>query len=347
MPQLISIILPCRNEEKYIEKCIQSLINNQSTGFQLEIIIIDGMSTDRTVEIINEYVRQFSFIKLLQNLDKTVPYAMNLGIAHAQGEIIVRVDAHALYPENYISTLITNLIDLDADNVGAVWKTDVLIKNKKTLAIREVLSNRFGVGNALFRIGIEKVTQADTVPFGCYKKSVFTRFGLYDTRLTRNQDIELNKRIVQGGGKIYLLPNLECVYYARETFSAIAKNNYNNGLWNILTVKYTNKMTSLSLRHFIPLCFILSLILPLFLSFLYPPLLWIAVWSSSHYLGLLSIICTRLAIRKKLNFFYLLWSFMVLHFSYGVGSLIGIFKFPRDLSFVDNVPVQKKNCTMK
>jgi len=326
MSKFVSIILPCRNEEKYIEKCIQSLINNQSPDFQLEILIIDGMSTDKTVEIATNYCRQFSFIKLLHNADKTVPYAMNLGIVHAEGDFIVRVDAHASYPENYISTLVNNLISLDADNVGFPCKTDVLTKNRKTLAIREVLSNRFGVGNALFRIGIEKVTQADTVPFGCYKKSVFTRFGLYDTRLARNQDIELNKRIIRGGGKIYLLPNLECVYYARETFSAIAKNNYNNGLWNILTVKYTNRMASLSLRHFIPLCFILSLILPLFLSFLYLPLLWIAVWSSSHYLGLLTIICTRLAINKKLNFFYLLWSFIVLHFSYGFGSLIGIFK---------------------
>jgi len=326
MSKLVSIILPCRNEEKYIERCIQSLIANQSADFKLEIIVVDGMSTDKTVEIVQNYIQQFSFIKLLQNPEKTVPYAMNLGINHAQGEFIVRVDAHAFYPENYVSTLITNLIALNADNVGAIWHTDVFTKTKKTLAIREVLSNRFGVGNAAFRIGINDVTQVDTVPFGCYRKEVFTKFGLYNTHLTRNQDIELNKRIIRGGGKIYLLPNLECTYYARETFFAIAKNNYNNGLWNILTVKYTKKLSSLSLRHFIPLCFILSLVLPLLFSFLYAPLLWIALWSSTHYLGLLVIICTRLAINKKLHFLYLLWSFITLHFSYGTGSLIGIFK---------------------
>jgi glycosyltransferase involved in cell wall biosynthesis len=292
----------------------------------LEIIVVDGMSTDKTVEIMNNYTQQFSFIKLLQNPQKTVPYAMNLGIAHAQGDFIVRVDAHALFPQNYISTLITNSIALDAENVGFPCRTNVMTKNKKTLAIKEVLSNRFGVGNALFRIGIDKVTQVDTVPFGCYKKSVFDKFGLYNTSLTRNQDIELNKRIIRGGGKIYLLPDLECVYYARETFSAIAKNNYSNGLWNILTVKYTKKLSSLSLRHFIPLCFILSLILPLFFSLLYTPFLLIALISLFLYLSFLTIICIRLSIAEKHNFFYLIWSFIVLHFSYGLGSLIGIFK---------------------
>jgi glycosyltransferase involved in cell wall biosynthesis len=326
MQKLVSIILPCRNEEKYIEKCIQSLINNQSADFQLEIIVVDGMSDDKTVEILEPYIRRFPFIKLLQNPEKTVPYAMNLGIAQAQGEYIVRVDAHAFYPENYVSTLVTHLITLDADNVGALWKTDVLTKNKKTLAIKETLTHRFGVGNALFRTGIGKVTQVDTVPFGCYKKEVFTKYGLYDTHLTRNQDIELNKRIIRGGGKIYLLPNLECVYYARETFSAIAKNNYNNGLWNILTVKYTKKFSSLSLRHFIPLLFILSLILPLLFGFLYAPLAWISAGSLFLYLSFLTAICARLAVRKKLNFFYLIWGFITLHFSYGFGSLIGIFK---------------------
>lgn len=327
MPQLISVILPCRNEEKYIETCIQSLIYNQSEDFPLEIMVVDGMSTDKTVEIVEKYIRQYPFIQILHNPEKTVPYAMNQGIAQAKGEIIVRVDAHAFYPENYVSTLVTNLIALNADNVGAQWRTEVLTKNKKTLAIKEVLSNRFGVGNALFRLGIDQVTQVDTVPFGCYRKETFAKYGLYDTRLTRNQDIELNKRIIREGGKIYLLPNLECVYYARETFSAIAKNNYNNGLWNILTVKYTKRFSSLSLRHFIPLLFLLSLIIPAILSVIYLPFIYLTLVSGVIYFSFFSFLSLRLCLTKQLNWGYLFWTFVVLHFSYGVGSLVGIFKF--------------------
>jgi len=322
----VSVICPIYNEEKYIETCIQSLISNQSDDFPLEIIFVDGMSTDKTIEILKKYIEQFGFIKLLYNPEKTAPYAMNLGIKHAQGEFIIRVDAHASYPKNYVSTLVSKQIALNADNVGAVLRTEVLTKNKKTLAITEVLSNRFGVGNSLFRVGVNKITEVDTVPFGCYKKSVFTKFGLYDTRLTRSEDVELNKRITRGGGKIYLLPDLECVYYARETFFSIAKNNYSNGLWNILTVKYTKGFSSLSLRHFIPLCFILSLLLPLFLSFIYTPFLVITALSLFLYISFLTIICIRLAINTNNNIFYLFWSFITLHFSYGIGSLIGIFK---------------------
>ena len=326
MPKFVSIVLPCRNEEKYIEKCIQSLISNQSDDLQLEIIVVDGMSTDKTVEILENYIQQFPFIKLLHNTNKTVPYAMNMGIAQAKGDFVVRVDAHALFPKNYVSILISNLIDLDADNVGAILKTDVLTKNKKTLAIVEVLSNRFGVGNSLFRVGVTKITAADTVPFGCYKKTVFTKFGLYNTRLTRNQDLELNKRILRGGGKIYLIPNVECVYYARETFSEIAKNTYNNGIWNMATIKWTKKFSSLSLRHFIPLIFILSLIVPLFFSILYKPFLWISAGSLFLYISFLTVVCMHLAIHKKSNFVCLFWGFVTLHLSNGWGSLIGILK---------------------
>jgi len=117
------------------------------------------------------------------------------------------------------------------------------------------------------------------------------------------------------------------VYYARETFSSIAKNNYNNGLWNILTVKFTKKFSALSFRHFVPLCFLLSLILPVFFCFLYKPILWVAILSLILYLSFLIIIGVRLAIKKKRHFLYLLWSFITLHFSYGLGSLVGIFKF--------------------
>ena len=157
---------------------------------------------------------------------------------------------------------------------------------------------------------------------------MFDKYGLYDVRLVRNQDIELNKRILRGGGKICIVPNTYCTYLARETFGGLAKNNYGNGKWNILTVFYTKQFSSLSIRHFIPLMFVLSLIVPVFLSVLYTPFLFLTILSLFAYLCLLGGICVQLSIKKQLNIYYLLVSFLTLHLSYGWGSLIGILKLP-------------------
>ena len=261
---------------------------------------------------------------MLNNEKRIVPIAMNIGIKVSKGDVIMRLDAHAQYPANYFSVLVKALETIDADNVGAACRTDVLNKTPKTLAIGEVLSNKFGVGNSTFRLGVDKVMEVDTVPFGCWKREVFDKYGVYDERLIRNQDIELNKRIVRGGGHIYIVPDTYCVYLARETFKGLAKNNYGNGKWNVLTVYYTKQMGSLSLRHFIPLLFLLSLIVPLFCSLIWSSFVFVTIVSLLAYLLTLGGIGMKLTISKRLSFGYLLISFFVLHVSYGWGSLNGI-----------------------
>lgn len=323
---MLSVICPIYNEEKYIVGCIESILQQDYPRNDLEVLFVDGMSTDRTREIVTEYTSKYCFIKLLDNPNKIVPYAMNIGIKMSKGDIIMRLDAHAKYPNNYFSVLTSKLIELGADNVGVVCRTDVLNKTQKALAIREVLSNKFGVGNSTFRIGVDRVMEVDTVPFGCWRRDVFDRFGLYDVRLVRNQDIELNKRILRGGGKIYIIPDTFCTYLARETFQGLSKNNYGNGKWNILTVYYTKQISSLSVRHFIPLLFLLSLALPTVLSLLYFSFIYFSLFFLVLYLIALGGVSLKLALNRRLNIFYLLISFFVLHLSYGWGSLIGIMK---------------------
>lgn len=324
----LSVICPIYNEEKYIGQFLDSILQQDYPKDDLEILLVDGMSKDRTREIVASYASKFPFIRLIDNPEKIVPYAMNKGIEASKGEVIIRLDAHASYQPDYFSVLVNGLKRLKADNVGTVCKTDVLNKTPKTLAIREVLGNKFGVGNSTFRTGIDKEQKVETVPFGCWRKEVFDKYGKYDVRLVRNQDIELNKRIIRGGGKIYILPDTYCTYLARETWKALAKNNYGNGKWNILTVYYTKMFSSLSLRHFIPLLFLLSLIVPLLLAFIWWPFALVSAASLLAYTGLLSVVSLKLAFTKHLNFLYLLTTFFVLHLSYGWGSLIGIMKLP-------------------
>ncbi|GGH01634.1 glycosyl transferase [Polaribacter pacificus] len=325
---MVSVICPVFNEEKYIKNCIKSILKQDYNKNNLEVLFVDGGSIDKTKEIITSYQKKHNHIRLLHNQDKIVPYAMNLGIEKAIGDIIIRIDAHSYFPTDYVSTLVYNLDKLGADNVGVACITDVFNKNNKTLAIKEVLSNKYGVGNSLFRIGVKDVQEVDTVPFGCYKKEVFEKFGNYNVKLKRNQDIEFNKRLKRNGGKIYLLPYTNCIYYARETFNGVAKNNYENGKWNIFTVFYTKMVDSLSIRHFIPLIFILSLILPVIGGFLWKPIFYIAVISLITYLGLIISVCVNINYNKKIKFLYLFVSFIILHISYGFGSLAGIIRFP-------------------
>lgn len=325
---LLSVICPIYNEEKYVGRCIESILKQDFPKEDLEVLFVDGMSVDGTRDIVDNYCRLYPFIHLIDNPEKIVPFAMNRGIDASTGEVIIRIDAHADYQPNYFSALVRRLYELDADDVGSVCKTDVLNKTPKTLAIREVLSNKFGVGNSIFRTGISDVRQVDTVPFGCWKREVFDKYGKYDIRLVRNQDIELSKRIIRGGGKIFIIPDTYCTYYARETFTALAKNNFGNGKWNILTVHYTGEVNSLSLRHFVPLAFVLSLIIPLVAGIFWRPVLLVAAASLVAYVCLIGTISLRLARQKNLNFFRLMQSFFVLHFSYGCGSLIGILSLP-------------------
>jgi len=319
----ISIIIPALDEEKYIVLCIESILATNYPKEKMEILVVDGMSQDRTREIVQEYHEKYSLIHLLENLDSVTPIGMNMGINISKGEYIFILSAHANYTQDYFLKLIENIKNLNADCVGGVLITDVKNKNKKSSSIKEVLMHRFGVGNASFRTGSSTIRSVDTVAFGCYRRETFKKYGLFNEELTRNQDIELNKRIINGGGKIYLIPDVQCTYYAREDFSSLAQNNYSNGFWNILTAYYTKTLSSLSLRHFVPLLFVLSLIIPLILSLIQPRVLWIGLISLSSYLCLVIIISFRLK-NSSNSIRYLIMSFLTLHLSYGWGSLMGI-----------------------
>lgn len=324
---IISIIIPIYNEEKYIDSCLSSIVRSDIDKNGMEVFVVDGKSTDNTSNIVKEYCEKYPYIKLIINSKRIVPCAMNIAIKKAKGDFIIRLDAHSEYPPDYISKLIESAQKLDADNVGGICITKTRLITDKTKAIVAVLSNKFGVGNSYFRTGSNEIKEVDTVPFGCYKKEVFEKYGLYDERLERNQDIELNKRIKRGGGKLFLVPEIKCTYYARETYRALAKNNYQNGMWNIYTCYYTKKLSSLSFRHFIPLILVLSLLLPLLISILiWPPIIYISIASLTAYVLFVSIISIMLSI-KDLSFIYLFAGFTILHLSYGFGSMIGLFHY--------------------
>ncbi|MCX6276118.1 MAG: glycosyltransferase family 2 protein [Bacteroidetes bacterium] len=322
--RFVSVIIPCRNEERHIRTVLDDLIAQDFPKVNLEVIFGDGESTDKTRETISEYSRQYPWIKQFNNPKRTVPFAMNEGIRMAKGDTIIRMDAHASFPPDYISKLVNWQEKLNADNVGGVWITKPSSSSLKAEAIAEVLSHPLGVGNSMFRIGVKDVVESDTVPFGCYRKQVFDRIGYYDERLERNQDIELNKRLKASGGKIYLVPDVSCTYYARDTYYKLAENNFRNGEWVILTSYYTGQLGSLSIRHFVPLGFLLYLLslpfLAMISSYFKLPLVF--------YLAAIAMVSMMIAFKRKKPLYMpaLIYGFLILHVSYGAGCLWGLWR---------------------
>jgi len=319
----ISIIIPMKDEENYIASCLESILNSDYNSKNMQIIVINSMSKDKSLSIVKEYMSRHSNIQCYDNQNVYTPFAFNMGVKNSGGEYIFIISAHCQYERNYFTVLVDQAGKLNADAVGAVSKTGVLNHTIKTNSIKDVLSNKFGVGDSYFRIGTNKVIEVDAIS-GCYHRRVFERYGLYNEKLIRNQDIELNKRIKNNGGKLYLIPYTSYTYFVRENFSALATNNYNNGFWNILTAYYTKTLNSLSLRHFIPLLFLFSLIIPTMLSVLSSQILWLSFFSFISYLSLVIIISFRIK-NSSNSIRYLIVSFLTLHFSYGLGSLMGIF----------------------
>ena len=321
----ISVVIPCRNEEKYLGDFLDSVLSNDYPKELTEIIIVDGNSIDNTLNIIDSYKSKYSIIKLLKNEKGTTPFALNLGFKQASGDYIIRLDVHSNIPNNYFTELVKYAQKLNSDNIGTVVTTDVKNKNPKSCAIKKILSNKFGVGNSYFRIGINEIRETDTVPFGCFKKEIFNKIGYFNEFLDRDQDIELNKRIRKNGGKIFLIPNISSTYFARENYSALALNNFSTGMWNILTIYVTKRIGSISLRHLIPLFFIISLILPAFFFYKIPELIIISILSIISYISLILSV-SFIILDKTTTLLHLIKAFTVLHFSYGIGSLVGLFR---------------------
>lgn len=323
----ISVICPTFNEEKYISSLIDSIISQDYPRGQMEIFFIDGMSNDKTRFIIQQACLNYPFIKMLDNSAKTVPHALNLGIGKANGDYIIRLDAHAIYPSDYFRSLITSAVQLDADNIGGVIHTLPANSTIKAKAIAITLSHFFGIGNSYFRIGTKFPREVDTVPFGCFRREIFEKIGLFNVDLVRNQDDEFNGRILKNGGKIYLVPEIVIVYYARENVGKLNKMFYQYGLFKPLVNKNLGSPTTL--RQFFPLLFVVWLLMACILSFINKPFLIINISILALYFSLSLFFSSVEALKQKnIKFVFLLpYLFFTIHFSYGYGYLIGIYRF--------------------
>lgn len=326
MTKKLTVICPIYQENKFIDSCIQSIIEQDVPKDKLEVFFIDGMSTDGTREKVLDYAKNYKFISLLDNPHKVVPFALNIGLENATGDVIIRIDGHCEYPRNYFSHLSKMLFELDADNVGALWNTLPADERAVCYAIAIGSSHKFGVGASLHKVGSKEIIETDTVPFGCYKREVFDKIGVFDEELIRNQDDEFNGRLINNGGKIFLIPELVINYKARNTYSKMMKMYYQYGLFKPLVNKKLGKPATV--RQFFPLLFLLGVFIGGALSIV-SPLICIVYTVILILYFMLGII---VGISKAIQYHYpslcvlMPLTFLFIHMSYGYGYFIGIIK---------------------
>lgn len=322
----VSIIIPLRNEEKFIIKCLDSILAQDYPKENLEVLVVDGISQDKTKEIVEKYAKEYGFIRILDNPKKYTPSGLNIGIKAAKGEIIIRLDAHADYEKDYISKCVKYLEEKGVDNVGGILKT---LPAENTLMARSIalsLSSIFGAGNSAFRTGVSEPTFVDTVFGGCYKKSIFEKIGYYNEDLIRSQDMELNMRLKKAGGKILLMPDIVAYYYPKTKIQDFFRHNIQDGFWSVYAMKFA-KMP-FGLRHYVPLFFVCALALSFLLGFFISPFKNLFYFIIVLYAAFSLFFSFHIAQKeRKYNLMFVLpIVFVVRHFGYGIGSLWGIIR---------------------
>lgn len=230
-PVSVSIIIPCRDERAYVERCLASVLAFEGVPGGSELIVVDGGSTDGTREILAAWQARHPELRVLDNPERIVPTAMNLGIAAARGRLILRLDMHAEYPPDYMRRCWETSARTGADNVGGVVITLSKDDSAQGRLVQALTTHRFGVGNSGFRVGATE-GPADTVPYGCFRRVVFERAGRYDERLVRNQDYELNRRILAAGGTIWCDPQIQVRYFNQATLRGLLRQAVFTGQWN-------------------------------------------------------------------------------------------------------------------
>lgn len=313
----VSVIIPVFNEERYIERCLESLIAQTFPRDQMEWIVIDGNSSDRTPEILEHYKERCQ-LRVLQNEKRTTASSLNMGIMSAVGRYIIRLDAHAEYPADYIEKCVNCLKTIEADNVGGYVETKA--EGFVGGAIAKILSSRFGVGGSSFRTG-DGEGYVDTVPYGAFRREVFDRIGLFNEDMIRSEDNDINARIIASGGKVFLSKEIHSVYYCRDSVPTFLKQALQNG--NALFRSIIRNPRSMRLRHFVPFFFLLSLFFLPAIGSVFTPIRWI-FWTEIAAYVLLDLFFSffRGSPQKGLITF---WLFPLYHLTYGAGSLLGLF----------------------
>ena len=334
----VSIIIPCYNEEKTITKLLTGLYEQTYPHRSMEVIIADGLSTDDTRKRISDFREGHPDFTILvvDNTQKTIPSGLNLAIQAANGEYIVRLDAHSIPAVDYIEKCVTDLEKKLGDNVGGIWIIQPSNNSWIAESIAKAASSSIGVGNANYRLN-SRSGEVDTVPFGSFRKTFLLNIGGFDETLLTNEDYELNTRIRKKGGKIWIDNSIRSTYFARPTFKKLASQYWRYGWWKAQMLKrYPN---TIKWRQALPPLFVLDLVIILGLSIVQPIFLTLFFTLVFIYLLILVIYSWIIGIKNRKPAFIIgiPCAITIMHICWGSGLLTGIFTSPKKPKITDKL----------
>jgi glycosyltransferase involved in cell wall biosynthesis len=333
---MVSVIIPCRNEVKHIEACVNSVLAQKAVKGGIEIIVADGMSTDGTRDILARLATGNPNLTVLDNSACIKPHGANAAIRAARGSYIAIMDAHHRYAEDYLHQAVAALNVTGVDNVGGAMYCEG--EGYVQRAVAAAFHHPFSVGGALWH-NPEYEGPADTVYGGVYRREVFDKIGLFDEDLVRNQDDELNLRLVRSGGRIWQTPKMKSWYSPRSSLKSLFKQYFQYGYWKVKVIR-KHKLPA-SIRHLAPGLFVLSLLFLILFTIITSALPGVSTGGASAgirfgagmlllleagiYLAVNLAASLHTAARSSLTLLPILpFVFACFHFGYGLGFLRGI-----------------------
>jgi glycosyltransferase involved in cell wall biosynthesis len=254
----ISVIVPCFNEEDTIQQLLAAIYAQSYPLDDIEVIIADGLSSDHTRDVISTFQSSHLNLKIriIDNHKRIIPSGLNRAIQSAQGDYIVRMDAHSIPDQDYIKNCVNGLEAGFGDNIGGIWKIHPGANTWIARAIALAAAHPLGVGDALYRIG-GSAQEVDTVPFGAFHRKLIDKVGLFDETLLTNEDYEFNTRVRQSGGKVWMDPSIQSIYFARSNIKELAHQYWRYGYWKAQMLRRYPE--TLRWRQVLPPLFVFSL----------------------------------------------------------------------------------------
>ena len=334
MDPFVSVVMPIRNEARFIARSLGSVLDQSYPRDRMEVLIADGMSGDNTREVVEQTVQKkreqlsgvdpATPVRIIDNPSLAVPGGLNKCLSAARGEIIVRIDGHCEIPQDYVRNCVNALATTGAGCVGGSIETIGADFVSRAIAIAQ--SSRFGVGTVAFRTRHNIGAYVDTVAFGAFRSEVFKKLGGFDEELIRNQDDEFNFRLAHAGYKIWLDPSIHSVYYSRGDFKRLWKQYFQYGFWKVRVMqKHPRQM---SWRQFAPPTLVVSLLAGTVLALVNSLFLYLLMLSLGTYL--IGIIGASILVGARNGWKYVTLlpvAFSTLHFAYGFGFLLGLWRF--------------------